>query len=76
MNTELKKGAKNYFHRDFFKFMNNAFKKKTWKKWENSKILKKINCHTTRFFTETFWGIEMWKTQILMNKPVYVGLSR
>ena len=28
MNTELKKGAKNYFHKDFFKFMNNAFKKK------------------------------------------------
>ena len=31
--------------------------------------------HTTKFFTENLLVIEMRKTQILMNKPVYLGLS-
>ena len=31
--------------------------------------------HTTRFFIEKLLAIEMIKTQILMNKPVYLGLS-
>ena len=31
--------------------------------------------HTTNFFTENLLAIEMRKTQILMNKPVYLGLS-
>ena len=33
------------------------------------------NYHTTKFFTENLLAIEMRKTQILMNKPVYLGLS-
>ena len=33
------------------------------------------NYHTTKFFTESLLAIEMRKTQILMNKPVYLGLS-
>ena len=28
-----------------------------------------------KFFTEDLLAIEMRKTQILMNKPVYLGLS-
>ena len=28
-----------------------------------------------KFFTENLLAIEMRKTQILMNKPVYLGLS-
>ena len=31
--------------------------------------------HTTKFFTENVFAIEMRKTEILMNKPVYLGLS-
>ena len=31
--------------------------------------------HTTKFFTENLLAIEMKKVQILMNKPVYLGLS-
>ena len=34
-----------------------------------------LNHHTTKFFTENVLAIEMRKTQILMNKPVYLGLS-
>ena len=33
------------------------------------------NIHTTKFFTESPLIIEMKKTKILMNKPVYLGLS-
>ena len=33
------------------------------------------NYHTTEFFTENLLAIEMRKTQLLMNKPVYFGLS-
>ena len=31
--------------------------------------------HTTKFFTETLLTIEMRKTQILMNKLLYLSLS-
>ena len=33
------------------------------------------NYHTAKFFTENLLAIEMRKIQILMNKPVYFGLS-
>ena len=33
------------------------------------------NYHTTKFFTENLLATEMRKTQVLMNKPVYLGLS-
>ena len=31
--------------------------------------------HTTKFFTENLLAIEIKKAEILMNKPVYLGLS-
>ena len=33
------------------------------------------NFYTTKFFTENLLATEMRKTQMLMNKPVYLGLS-
>ena len=30
---------------------------------------------TTKFFTENLFALEMKKTEILMNKPVHLGLS-
>ena len=33
------------------------------------------NYHTTKFFTDNLLAIEMKKTQILMNKPIYLNLS-
>ena len=33
------------------------------------------NYHTTKFFAENLLAIEMKKTEILMNKSVYLGLS-
>ena len=35
----------------------------------------KANYHTTEFFKENLLAMEMRKTEILMNKPVYLGLS-
>ena len=32
------------------------------------------NCHTTTFFTENLLAVEMKKTQILKNKPIYLAL--
>ena len=32
------------------------------------------NFHTTKFFTGTLVAIKTKKTEILMNKPVYLGL--
>ena len=31
--------------------------------------------HTTKFFTENLLAMQMKKTQILMNKSLYLGLS-
>ena len=38
-------------------------------------LIWKPNYHTTKFFTETFLTIEIEKTEIVMNKPVYLILS-
>ena len=38
-------------------------------------LVSEPNYHTTKFFTENLLATEMEKTQILMNKPVYLGLS-
>ena len=89
MNTKkLRQKAKNNFEKDFFKLMNNAVFGKTMenvRKHRDIKLLtterrrnylvSETNYHTTKFFTENLLAIRMRKTQLLMNKPVYLGLS-
>ena len=85
MNAKLRQKAKNNFEKDFFKFMNNAVFGKTMengRKHRNIKLLttesrrnylvSEPNYHATKCFTENLLAIEMRKTQILMNKPVYL----
>ena len=65
--------------------MNNVIFGKTMENMRNIKLattekgrnyfVSEPNEHTTKFFTENLLAIEMRKTQILMNKPVYLGLS-
>ena len=38
-------------------------------------LVSEPNYHTTKFFKETLLAIEMREAQILMNKPVYLGLT-
>ena len=38
-------------------------------------LVSELNYHTTKFFTENLLAIEMKKTQILMNKPIYLVSS-
>ena len=38
-------------------------------------LVSEPNYHTTNFFAENLLAIEIIKTQILMNKHVYLGLS-
>ena len=38
-------------------------------------LVSEPNYHTTKFFTENLIAIEMKKTEIIMNKPVFLGLS-
>ena len=38
-------------------------------------LLWEPNYHNTKYFTENLLGIEMRKTEILMNKSVYLGPS-
>ena len=68
MNSKLRKKNKNDFKKDFFKLMNNPEQRKNY-------LVSEPNYRTTKFFTEDLLAIEMRKTQILINKPIYLGLS-
>ena len=88
MNTELRKAAKNDFERDLFKLMNNSVFGKTMENIrkhkdiklvttdkKRSKLVSELNYHTTNLISEDLPIIEMKKTKIKMNKPIYLGLS-
>ena len=68
--------------------MNNAVFRKTMKNVRKHRFIKLVtterrrnylvlepNYYTTKFFTENLLAIEMKKTEMLMNKPVYLRLS-
>ena len=44
--------------------------------WEKNYLVSGSNYHTTEFFIGNLLAIEMKKTQTLMNKPIYIGLSK
>ena len=87
-NTKLRQKAKNNLEKDFLKLMNNAFFGKTLENVRKHRNIKLVttemtrnclvsepNSHTTKFFTENLLAVEMRKSQILMNKPICLGLS-
>ena len=90
MNTKLRKKAKNYFEKDFFKLMDNSIFGKTMenvrkhidiklvkkkKDKKRNKLVSELNYHTTKRFSENLLAIEMEKTKVKMNKPIYLGMS-
>ena len=88
MDTEITKLAKIDFEKDFFKLMNNAV---FGKKMENirkhrdiklvttdkkrNKLVSEPNYHTINYISKDLSIIEMNKTKVKMNKPIYLGLS-
>ena len=83
-----RKEAKNEFEKDFFKLMNNSVFGKTMENVRNhrdiklvmtdkkrNKLVSEPNYHTTKHFSENLLAIEMKKTKVKMNKPVYLGMS-
>ena len=58
----------------FEKAMENVRKHGNIKLVTTDRIVSETNYHTTKFFTENLLVLEMRKTQILMNTPVYLGL--
>ena len=88
MNTELRKKAVGEFESNFFKLMNNSVFGRTFMKVRKQRDIKLVttderrdqlvsvpNYHTTKWFSENLLAIEMKKTKVKMNKPVYLGLS-
>ena len=45
----------------------------TYKK--RNQLVSELNYHTTKWFSENLLAVEMKKTKVKMNKPVYLGLS-
>ena len=88
MNTELKKVASNDFENDFYKLMNNAVFGKTMENVtkhrdiklvttnkKRNKLVSEPNYHAINYISKDLTIIEMKKTKIKMNKPIYLGLS-
>ena len=88
MNTILRKEARNDFEKDFCKLMNNAVFGKTMENMRKHRDIKLVttdkrrnqlasepNYHTTKYFSENLIGIEMKKTKVKMNKPIYLDMS-
>ena len=88
MNTELRKVANNDFEKDFYKLMNNAVFGETMENIrkhrdiklvttdkKRSKFVSEPNYHTINLISEDLSIIEMKKTKVKMNKPIYLGLS-
>jgi hypothetical protein len=86
-NTEKRKEARNDFEKDFFKLMNNAVFGKTMENVKNRmqlhlttdhdnavKWFSKANFKDSKFF-QGLHLIEMYKTEIECDKPIYVGTS-
>ena len=86
MNTKLRTEAKNNFDKDFFKVMNNLVFGKTMENVRSHRDIKLVtlnerrnklasepNYDTTKYFSENVLAIEMRKTKIILNEPIYLG---
>ena len=85
-NTKLRMESKNEFDKGFYKLMNNAVYGKTIENVRNHRDIKLVatnarrkqlvsqpNYHTCKRFSENLIAIELRKTKLYMNKPVYIG---
>ena len=88
MNPELRKLGKDDLEKDLFKLMNNEVSGKTMENIrkhrdiklvttdkKRSKLVSEPNYHMINYISEDLSIIEMNKTKVKMNKPIYLGLS-
>jgi len=88
LNTQLRLKATNDFEKDFFKLMNNSVFGKTVENIRNrvdvrlrtsaksaEKLVMKPNYERTTKFSEDLIAVHMKKTELVFNKPVYLGMS-
>ena len=86
MNTELKKHAKYGFEKGFFKLMNNSVFGKTMENVRNHRDIRIVttnkrnsiltsepNYHSAKYISKDLLIIEMKKTEVRMNRPIYLG---
>ena len=86
MNTDLRKDAKNDFEKDFFKLMNNSVFGRTMENVRNHRDIKIVttdkrrsilasepNHNSTKYISKYLLIMEMKKTEVVMNKPIYLG---
>ena len=86
-NTDLRTAAANEFEKDFFKLMNNSVFGKTMENIRNrvdiklvndkkraEKLSAKPNFKHCNIFNENLVAIHAKKTELVFNKPVYLGM--
>ena len=85
LNTKLRKETKNNFEIDFFKLMNNFVFRKTMENVrkhrdiklattddKRNKLVSEPNYHAIKRFSENLLAIKTKKTNVKMNKPIYL----
>ena len=88
MNTALRTKATSNFEKDFFKLANNSVFGKTMENVRNrvdirlvtsvEKLLKltcKPNYQGNTIFSENLIAVQMKRTELVLNKPIYLGMS-
>ena len=86
MNTELRKNAKNEFEKDFYKLKINSIYGKTVQndrkhrdirlvtiEAKRNKFASEPNYHFTKCISKNLLVMKMKKTEVKMNKPIYLG---
>ena len=86
MNTELRKNAKNEFEKDFYKLKINSIYGKTVQNDRNhrdirlvtteakrNKLASELNYQSTKCISKHLLVMEMKKTEVKINKPIYLG---
>ena len=86
LNTELRKNAKNEFEKDFYKLKITSIYGKTVQndrkhrdiklvtaEYKRNKLASEPNYHSTKCKSKHLLVMEMKKTEVKINKPIYLG---